>query len=256
MDMKHDLKKITFVIPFQIDSPERDENLRCILKYLCKNFDTNILLIEQSITPYYRGRCKMTIDSKVNVIKHHHMLPDPIRINTFHRTKVINEGIKLATTPYISIYDADVILKIPNYVKAYELLKQGASLVYPYDGKFVDINRQYIKDGIIKEYDSHVVGSYGGACFLNKKNYIACGLENENIISWGPEDMERHERVLNLGYQVVRVQGNCYHIKHPTGVNSSTKNPYWKANEAEYYKVKDMSREELAGYVKTWGQKN
>ncbi len=125
-------------------------------------------------------------------------------------------------------------------------------MVYPYSGKFVDIDRSFILDGIIKEHDSYTIGSVGGALFLNKAHYLKAGLENENIISWGPEDSERYARMQNLGYQINRIPGTCYHIKHPTGVNSSNKNPYYEANVAEYEKVKNMDGDQLTEYIKTW----
>lgn len=224
--MKHDLQDITFVIPFHKDSQERETNILCILKFLFDNFNTGILTIEDDDKFMHEG--------------------------IWYRTKAINEGLRNAKTKFVAIYDTDVIFPPDNIVKAYELLKGGHTLIYPYSGKLVDINRSYIYDGEIKEKESYVSASYGGAVFVNKEKYKKCGWENENIIGWGFEDYERVARVRTLDHSIARVEGTCYHIQHPINQHSSPQNPFWKNNEGEYYRIKNLSKEELEDEIKRW----
>ena len=242
--MKIDLKDLTFIIPFSYDSIERAENLNYILGFFRDNFETNIVLIESGIKQF-------SFTEDYLCVPNYLFLPTSNEI--FHRTKVINAGIKKAKTPYIAIYDTDVFISpIENYLKGVELLKQGHKIVYPYDGRFIDVERSLIKDGIIKEYQSCATGSYGGCVLLNRETYIEAGIENENLYGWGFDDFERKERMEILGNHAARIEGICYHIKHPLGINSSVQNPNWQKNKEEYERIKIMSEQQLRDEIKTW----
>ncbi|MEK6877981.1 MAG: hypothetical protein AABY22_00155 [Nanoarchaeota archaeon] len=240
---KYNLKDTTFIIPFMIDHKDRLENLNCILKFLDNNFDTNFILVETGEKSHYFDL--LNIGAK-------HIF-NPIKKKLFHRTKLINEGIKLSKTPYVSIYDTDVVFREDSIYEAIQKLKNGATLSYPYNGDFIDIKRLYINDGIIAAMpgESHVIGSFGGACFLNIEDYIKCGMENENFKSHCPDDIERKTRVEKLGYRVERTEGKCYHITHWRGENSGG-GRYTEANNAEWNKIKAMNKFELLNYVKSW----
>lgn len=242
-----DLLDVTFIIPFGCDSPERTENLRATLKYLCDNFATNILVIEDigSTPSDFRVHPK-------SIVQHYKM---QFRADgVFHRTRIINEGIKMSGTPYICIYDTDVIFDRTAPDLAAQWLRDGYAMVFCYDGVMVDINRElYLKNGTIKEHHSYAVDSVGGAVFLNKDAYKQSGYENENLISHAPEDAERFSRMTKLGYHYGRIRGKCYHLPHPRGKNSSPTHEFVAQNMAEYEKIKNMSRKELEEYILTWG---
>ena len=248
--MKIDLKDTTFCIPIFIDSPERLENVKCVLKFLHDNFDTNF-----SICEYVNLNRKFNWD--IGQILTAPCLTHVFDENVvFHRTAAIckaitHTGVK---TPYIAIYDVDVIFDVENILKAVKLLRSGFTLTYPYNGNFTDINRSYIQDGIIKKSsDSYVLKSYGGACFLNRADYIKCGLENENLKGGHvPDDVERLSRIQKLGFPIERTAGACYHIQHPPGPDMGNRNKLREQNEAEYTKVNNMAKADLIKYIETW----
>lgn len=239
---KIDLLDVTFVIPYFRDSVEREENLKCIIRFLNQHFQTTILIMEV-------GTVRTKFDFHNYRFDSHHF--NKIHDGVFHRTKVINEGIKLAKTPYIGIYDTDVVFEPGNILKAVQTLRDGATLAYPYDGPFVNIERSYIKDGVIKERASFVVNSVGGACFLNKEDYKKCGYENEHYISHCPDDVDRFHRVKTLGYRIERVKGKCYHIEHPIMANSIG-NKFTEHNNNEYMNITSLSKEDLEKEISTW----
>lgn len=253
--MKSDFSELTFVIPFYYDGEFRLENLHCILKILGQ-FNANIIVIEQgdyqhfTNTDYYfdnarvSGKCWFIPNRKATDVD-----------GIFYRTRIINIGLEKVETKYAAIYDTDVFFEYENYVRAYQKLKENYTFVYPYDGRFVDIERQYIKDGIIKEKESFANGSYGGAVFLNLSKYKEYGLENENLVGWSPDDVERHARVSTLGGDICRIEGKCYHIWHPKIGYAGTANPFKEQNLKEYHKVMNMTKEELQEYVKNWNWK-
>ena len=65
----------------------------------------------------------------------------------------------------------------------------------------------------------------GGAYIVNKSEYIKLGSENENFYGWGPEDIERVNRMYVYGMPIFRSNGEMYHLWHPIGKNS------WYANK-------------------------
>jgi hypothetical protein len=75
-------------------------------------------------------------------------------------------------------------------------------------------------------------------------------MENENMISWGPEDQERLSRVKKLNYNVGNIEGYLYHMDHMITQNSFCSNPLFKNNEKEFEKVNKMTTEELKEYIK------
>jgi hypothetical protein len=94
--------------------------------------------------------------------------------------------------------------------------------------------------------------SVGGAVFVNKESFIKAGMENENMISFGPEDCERNDRFTMLGLRIERVKGYLHHINHWIGPDSSKRNPFFIHNHREIDKVRLMSKEELRKYVNSW----
>lgn len=229
------ISDVTIIIPYYMDSKERYENLCAVYSFLTLKFHVKILIVK------YAGSSSKVPDGAVS-------LQLPYWNGVFHRTMVINEGIKFATTPYVAIYDCDCIFNVSSIVESVDLLRHGATLVYPFNGCFVDIGREYIKEGVKIEHPSYAVNSYGGACFLNREDYIKCGMDNEYLLNaWCHDDIERFKRVSKLGYKVERVDGKCYHIVHPPSADSK-KSP---SNE-EYNKVANMSKEDLESYIKTW----
>ena len=252
---KYDLPDLTFVIPFYYDGEFRLENLQIVLKILGQ-FEANVIVIEQgnyqhfTNTDYYFDAAG--INGKYWFIPNRDVT---IMDGLFYRTRIINIGLKKVETKYAAIYDTDVFFESKNYLRAYQKLNENYTFVYPYDGKFVDVERHYIKDGIIKEKESFANGSYGGAVFVNLSKYQECGLENENLIGWSPDDVERQARVSILGNGICRIEGKCYHILHQKIGFASSANPFNEQNLKEYHKVMNMKKEELQDYIKTWNWK-
>jgi hypothetical protein len=87
---------------------------------------------------------------------------------------------------------------------------------------------------------------------MNKDKFIKAGMENENFISWGPEDVERRDRLIKLGYRVASSDGKLFHLEHSRTFNSNTTNPLFSNNEQEYQKILNMSQDQLKQYIGTW----
>ena len=186
---------------------------------------------------------------------------DPV----FHRTKYINELLKIAKTPIVGIWDADVIASKEQIEESIGQIKEGHAIMsFPYNGRFFflspDLSDDFRKKrefNIFEEQKNKLslsFGTYsvGGAFVVNKDAYKLVGEENEKFYGWGAEDNERVKRVEVLGYNIHRASGALYHLYHPR------KNSVYADKEVELnslkelIKVANMSSEELISYINTW----
>lgn len=251
-----ELSDLTFLIPVMIDSEDRMDNLLTVVRYLQKHFDTNIIIYEY-------GK-QQEINSAL-LPKRTTVLFEQGNNELFHRTFYNNKLIDTAKTPFISIYDTDVLIPVSQIIEAVYLLRNNhADVVYPYNGTFVSIDKlssvifsRFLEDEFLEENKEKFVvsstRSFGGCVILNKENYCKAGKENLQFTSWGPEDMERYIRMKLLGYKILRVDGLLYHMHHERGKNSGYINCEKRiAFMEEYSKIFNMKRNELENYVATW----
>jgi predicted glycosyltransferase involved in capsule biosynthesis len=171
---------------------------------------------------------------------------------------MINEMIMASETDIVVICDADVIVPEKQLNEAMALMLEGeVDVLYPFNS-FVKLNRIQTSSLMSSmNYDSYSsiggMHSVGGMIFFKKSSYMEGGMENEKFMVWGYEDVERYERFRKLGYNIVRLDGNLYHLHHHIGPNSSRLNPFFGSNKAEYEKVLKMDKEQLLDYIETWG---
>jgi predicted glycosyltransferase involved in capsule biosynthesis len=219
---KHNLSDVTFVIPIRVDSEEREANLKALLTVLLQDFITNIIVLEADKVPNFHYEQERIEYHFVNDI-------DPV----FHRTKYINQLLKLATTPIVGIWDADAIGITNQIIDALEQIRQQKTIMaFPYDGRFYcadkvtsNLFRQTIHYKILTENVAlmklmHGYYAVGGAYMVNKEEYLKVGAENENFYGWGPEDAERVRRMEIFNLPVYYSKGLLFHLWHPIRENS------------------------------------
>lgn len=249
---KIDLNDMTFLIPVRIDSPERMENLQLTIHFIQNYFRAHIIVLEAD--------CQEKVHLSKDIIKIFRKDHDLV----FHRTRYLNQMTNMVKTPYLAIWDADVI-GVPSQIEAgVNLLRNNeADMIFPYNRYFYSVpfffKKLYIDNNYrldillyLKEYMGHMHGdwSVGGGFLVNKEAYADAGMENENFYGWGPEDAERYLRWDTLGYRIQRVNGALFHLPHPRGLTSSfASNDIEKRNRKEFLKVSSMSVQELRSYV-------
>ena len=221
---KTDLLKITFMIPVRFDSMIRLENLMLSINYLYRNFNTNIVVLQAS--NYDNGFLKKLLVKKARCV----FVED--YDNVFYRTKYLNYLTHISDTPYLAIWDADIIIPKNQIIKSLVELENGADVVYPYDGHFYDTT-SIIRELYLRHQNVHILERnrqkmfmrygnkmVGGAIFVNRRSYISSGMENLNFYGWGPEDGERYTRWEKLGYKIVNIDGPLFHLTHERGNDS------------------------------------
>ncbi len=245
-----DLTKTTFLIPVYIESPDRLRNINYVLGYLNKYFRTKVIIHE-----VFDGTPKIETDPFTNLeITHIH---ERMYSGVLHRTRQLNEMLSIATTPVVCNYDTDVILPVESYVISQYLLDNELfDVVYPFGlGKYQKkVSRNYDQRLFNDNYDPARIPSdkisvdyseYGHCIFFNTNSYKSIGGENEEFLSYGPEDCERYERSFNFGLRIHRIRDYVYHFEHERTNNSNEKNTHFKSNVQLYEKIKKMNAEEL-----------
>ena len=244
------LHDVTFTIPVHWDHKDRQHNADLSVCMLLSAFHTNIIMCEQGGDKfkYFAQWVKYM------------QLPGDV----FHRTKMLNDMANIAETDIVVNWDCDVIIPPMQILLATEALRAGADVVFPYDGRFARMPRNTWFAPIQRHLDIGLVGSakfkgrehghnsVGGAVMFNKDAFIDGGMENEYMISFGPEDCERNDRFKKLGYDVRMTGGSLFHMDHYCGVNSGKGNPYFDANHKELEKIRAMTADQLRDYIDTW----
>lgn len=222
--MKYNLSDFTFLITIRLDSLVRLENILITTEMLLKYFNTNIFILEAD--KYENKILRKLLNRKIR----YSFLEDKDPV--FHRTKYHNQMTLEAQTPYIGIWDSDIILTIKQIVDAAENIRGGFEIAYPYNGICYDTSDIVRELFVVKKKISflsnnknkmkiyHNQNLKGGAMFVNKEAYILAGMENESFYGWGDEDFERFERWNIIGYKIYRSEGCMYHLSHPKNSNS------------------------------------
>ena len=252
-----DLNKSTLIIPIKIEHPDRYRNAKTTLGFLNSHLNTNIIIYEVSDDGITRlDFLKELINLNINhiIVKSE---------GSFHRTKYLNIMLDMVKTPVVINYDIDVLLDPANMEECQNLINSGkASVIYPYELGLGQIQVResfdyggFIESGHSMEFinNSPSLNLYSAECghciFFNTKIYRDLGGENENFISYGPEDKERLYRFQILTNSVIWRNGfRVYHFEHYRGEDSWTDNPSYYHNWDVFNKIKNLSSDELSAY--------
>jgi len=263
-----DLKNTCFTIPVSYDHEDRKENLDLCILMLKKSFDTNIMVYEQG-NEQIDKRFGYLAEGLEKENPAEHLVEDYQYKNyndKFHRTKMLNEMALKTKATFVFNWDADIIIPPLQIWCSVQQLINGADMVYPYAWAFARLPRLQWIDRLKHSQDIGIIGdtrfngmhpgdavSLGGAVGFRKLSFILGGMENENFISYGAEDVEREERFRKLGFKIERSLGqNLYHLNHFVGLNSNRTNQYFLTNQIELDKICQMTKEELQEYINTW----
>lgn len=252
-----DLTQTTFIIPIKIEHEDRLRNARTVLKFLNEHIKTKVIILEITDTgttklPFYQELPNLNLEILLGT-------PEP----AFHRTKYLNIMLERVNTPVVVNYDIDVILDPENMADCQKkILEQEADVIYPYELGMGQIQvlpgfdyAEFEKQGFRVDYinSSNQTNKHQAECghciFFNTAVYRRLGGENENFISYGPEDKERMYRFQTLGKNVQWREGQyVYHFEHHRGSDSWVTNPFFSSNWKIFENLKSMGVEGLANY--------
>jgi len=254
-----DLTKTTLIIPIKIEHRDRYRNAEVVLNFLNSNFQTNVFIFEVSET----GETSLDFakDLKYLNIKHWCIKNEPF----FHRTKYLNIMLDKVETPVVVNYDIDVILSPENFMECQDDILNGKhKVIYPYElgngqimvlgtfdyygfkesgysMSFIDTSTQKVEH----------TAECGHCIFFNRDEYRKWGGENEDFISYGPEDKERMIRFQKITKSVIWKPGKkVYHFEHHRGSDSNMSNIHFEKNWEIYRNLEKMKEEELISYYR------
>lgn len=234
---------------------DRLQNTYRCLEYLLSNFGRlRVIIVEDGVRPQVdqvlRDESMLAYKDRVT----YSFVEDHSR--TFHRTKRLNECLKKVQTPITIIHDVDVILPLSSMVEAQRMIAEGGyGAVTPFSnppgctdvpqkdaGSLVSDVTSHEK--LAKSCRNHFAGN-GFSLFVATKQYAERGGENEDFVSYGPEDDARLYVHTRLGLRYGRVKGRVFHMEHQRGMNSSPSNPMFAENVRVFQRIKAMSRSQL-----------
>jgi len=255
---KIDLRDVSFLLPVRIDSLSRLHNIKCILGWLNRFFDTYIFVLEAS-----RIQQCMFIEGSKSIDYTFISDLNPL----FHRTYYQNLLTIKASTPILAIWDVDVVVNPIQLLHAIDKIRKGkAQVVIPYDGRCYNVKYES-QNALLKNIDvsSHLENyiskavplnhnfTVGGAVLYDRVSYLNIGMDNEHIRAWGPEDCERIKRAEKFGFYLHRQQGPLFHFWHARGMNSGYASKKLAVrSKQEYLRICQMSIKELSDYIKSW----
>jgi predicted glycosyltransferase involved in capsule biosynthesis len=238
---------ISFIIAVYIDSEDRISNLNHSILKLYTDFPNSEIIISE-----------LDKESKIKNIPENckHIFTKTEEF--FNKQKAYNIGLKHSNKDNICLYDADIILKRNIVDKCYNLLQDNKiDIIYPYNGYFYDVpkhlhNNLNIETLSINDCKLLSDRSVGGVVFFKKNIFIEGGCGNQNFIGAGYEDNELYERYKKLGYSIGRLNAPLFHLTHQRKETSFDYNPYDSHNKKEFFRICNMTKEELLKEIKTW----
>ena len=172
---------------------------------------------------------------------------DPV----LHKTKYYNQMAGTVETPFMAIWDTDVITSKVAICDAVSHLREDADVAFPYNG-FCYETSEIIRSLYLKKRDIRLLDRHkdklnllydrplcGGALFVRTNKYLEAGGENEKIYGWGNDDFVRYERFKLHKFNIYRTNNRLYHLCHPRGINSQFRTTLAKKiSDAELYMAK------------------
>lgn len=258
---------VSIIIVVRVDTPDRLRNLEFVLRFLFSALDrAELIVIEQSA----ESRCR---NVTIQYGAEYHFFETN---GCFYKSRLLNFGIGIARHEIVLVYDTDVLIQSGALREAFDQLAGGqADFVFPYNGAMVQVKENRLSRGFDPQdefldsapfcelggsvgddpdfeylYGNSDVPSAGGALAGLRRSFVYYGGYNENIVSYGCEDVELASRLEILGAQVKRLPHyNCYHMQHRRGPDSNYNN-FLESNLREWEKVRAMSRAALWRYVR------
>lgn len=259
---------VSVVIPVRVDTSDRFRNLELVLHFLFTHLDgVELIILEHSAKPACRNL-------SIQYGAAYHFLETG---GCFHKGRLLDFGIGIACHAIVVVHDTDVLVHSSALREAVARVATGrAEFVLPYNGAMVQVRESRLVPSFLPDddflasapfcrvgkplgddpdfeylYGNPDVPSAGGVLVGARRSFVYYGGYNDNIMSYGCEDVELADRLNILGAELQRLKDvNCYHLPHRRGADSHYNN-FHASNLQEWQKVRSMSKAALWKYVRS-----
>ncbi len=246
------------MIPVRIEHQDRYNNSKSVLGFLNRHFQTNIIIYEVSED----GKSKLDfLDGLKNLKIDHSVALLPIT-EPFHRTRYLNIMLDKVKTPVVVNYDIDVFLPPQSYLTCRDRIVNGeVDVYYPYSfgaSQYMvlpsvdrtQFNLDFSLQSILSDLGNNSLSGirknfseYGHCIFFNTDVYREFGGENEEFVSYGPEDKERGMRFKVFSDKVEWLDDVVFHFEHHRGNDSSLTNPHLSLNNLLFNSIRSLIKD-------------
>jgi predicted glycosyltransferase involved in capsule biosynthesis len=234
---KYKMPELVFILHYRKDSEDREKNLRNVLKFLKDTFEANIVVVAEYqndddplswIVRDFNVRCISWINE-----------------DEFKKCESFNDGVAETTEKILCFWDVDVIID-PKFINvAYKTILNGkADHVYPFNGTFIDVNKELFSELLYQKFDllnglyrqkhewlEFASGESPGGCnMISREAFFNIDGYDERFIGWGFEDNDFYQRSLKVN-NLMRFSDPdaiCWHMHHDQAIR--TENPHYGRN--------------------------
>jgi predicted glycosyltransferase involved in capsule biosynthesis len=237
------LSKLSFILHYRKDCEDRESNLKASTSFIRNKFpNSEIIVVNDDAEVYPEVKERLGDHLKRNKIKYLFLQND----DEFKKSEAFNGAAALASGEILCFWDVDVLIH-DSYIKiACELINDGgADHVYPFNGTFVDIQKDLFQDFLTRynfEYINELWkaghpslhfasdSSPGGCTMISKDAFYRMGGYDNRFIGWGFEDTDflyRSRKVNRVSY-IQSKDAICWHLHHENA--KRTENPHYNNN--------------------------
>lgn len=232
---------INFIVYYRKDTQDREFNLKQSVHYLFTKFPKSLITIihdgpapDTDFVKYLRN-CPLNV--KASFIENH---------GEFRKSQAYNVGAEATQAPVLCFWDVDVLIDERFIHKAYTAIVEGHSdHVYPFNGTFVDVQKDLFSDFLTRYNFSHVEKlwnakhpslhfasseSPGGCTMIGRGAFVKMGGYDDRFIGWGFEDTDflyRSRKVNRVAY-LQDENAICWHLHHDNA--KRMENPHYHEN--------------------------
>jgi GT2 family glycosyltransferase len=260
----------SFLFTYRADAEGfRRRNLETVLVWLstlASRAELEVIVIEQSSAPTLP---RDGLDSFENVRVMHAFNNGP-----FNKSWGLNLASRVATTPWLFIADADIIL--PNDIEeTLDLLARNVEVVKPFH-RWIDLSVEEtdaLDDGVLPVdainsnalADRRAIGEHlvlgGGLFAMQAKTFARLGGFDERFLGWGGEDDAMTLKIQRARPSVVALQGTALHLYHERNrtvmmghadyaTNVALLDEYRRLPDAPLYRMMEIQRQMAGNWQK------
>lgn len=222
----------SYIIHYRKDSEDRKFNLETILRYLStvvSNCKEIIVINDDAV-----------LDKELLELRDTYPYANFFFFKNedeFKKSAAFNFGAGMATGDIFCFYDTDVLIDDVYLCDSSEMIELGeADHVYPYNGVFVDIEKEefpkflehFNLSHLVRGLQESTIGwhgnnmtvasttSPGGVTMISRAAFDRMNGFDENFVGWGFEDtdFERRSRKVNIVSRIIAKDAICWHLHH------------------------------------------